>query len=247
MRIKTENIFNHCLQTARMIGPDSKYNETEEYRSYISEIKTSHANFIQFHEEKSDIVNDLKSKSIPFLAFQSEKFNGDFSLFANRNSFTKDATYTAHILDKKALKLFHHDSTHLNEIKIKRVDSNIRIKDADFIANEAFQSGENKFEELFSNSLNRNDIKLYVAYIDSQPVGMAMLSNINQIFGIYWLGVRSEFRKNGTATILVSHLITIAKEENATAIVSQNNEYSKGLFQKLGFKPLKSLDIYVCY
>jgi GNAT superfamily N-acetyltransferase len=60
------------------------------------------------------------------------------------------------------------------------------------------------------------------------------------------LGVLSQFQKKGIGKALIEQAVMWARKGGAKEIVSQNNDPSSKLFQRMGFKVLSYLDVFVC-
>ncbi len=71
-----------------------------------------------------------------------------------------------------------------------------------------------------------------------------MIACLHGVAGIYWVGVLPEFRKQGFASALTLYTVGQAKQKGYEYIVSQNLTASQSLFQRLGFQPLGSLNLY---
>lgn len=72
-----------------------------------------------------------------------------------------------------------------------------------------------------------------------------MLSFSNNMAGIYWLGTLPQYRNKSIANKLTRYVINQAKQSGYNSIISQNLKPSQSLFQKIGFKPVGSLPLYI--
>lgn len=219
---KTFQIFNNMMSFSKSLASYSKYQyiENESYNAYISGLKSPVANYVQFHKPDTAYVLKLKEANIPFIAFKSEKFIGDFDKFAQENNFVKDADYTAQsLVDLKSVK----EMPAQQGVTFKQVKTVDVLADADLVAMEAFQAGESIFSAMFADNINNKDVVLCVAYYDDQPAGMAMIYVENNRAGCYWVGVRPVFQNKRIGTSLSQYMLNVARDLGADEMVVQNN------------------------
>ena len=240
---KTFNAFDHVLISSSLMMPSASIEQTQAYSSFISSVQSPSANVIQFHKDDSGIIEEMKKRKIPFIAFKSSKFDGDFDLFAQENKLIKENLYTAHILFNDKLKESKYEISKA-DIVIKKVESIKELHDADNVADLSFSSGKGVFKTLLQESIHSDAVFIFIAYKDSLPIGISVLTRNKKQFGIYWVGVIPEMQKQGVGLALVRYAINCAKELGAEEIVSQNNIHSEKIFQKDGFQPMSSLSVY---
>jgi GNAT superfamily N-acetyltransferase len=126
-----------------------------------------------------------------------------------------------------------------NTVQIQKVTEIKELENFAKISEECFNDPVKLTVDFFTEVVLSNDknYNLYLAYKDSCPVGTIILSCVENIYGIYWFGVLETHRKQGIGTELLIHAITEAKKMGLSeTIVSQNTEFSKKLFNKIGFK-----------
>jgi ribosomal protein S18 acetylase RimI-like enzyme len=93
--------------------------------------------------------------------------------------------------------------------------------------------------------INDNLFDLYLAYYNNIPVSTILISFVNNIAGIYWLGVLPQYRNKAIASYLTSFSINEIAKKNFKTVISQNLTSSKSLFKKIGFNACGNLPLYM--
>ncbi|MBP9752944.1 MAG: hypothetical protein KBD31_03965 [Proteobacteria bacterium] len=106
---KTHDIFGNLMSTCDKMMPTSRKENTS-YSAFITGIPSSVANVIVFHAEDKCIIDEMKAKKIPLIAFQSGSFKSDFDAFATENGLIKENSYKAHIMTVDDLKTWQVSS-----------------------------------------------------------------------------------------------------------------------------------------
>ncbi len=80
-------------------------------------------------------------------------------------------------------------------------------------------------------------IFFYLAYLNNQPAGIAMLVMLKNYTAIYSVGVIPSFRKQGIGTALLADCVNAAMENGRKDIFLQTeaNSYNEKLYKKMGF------------
>ena len=81
------------------------------------------------------------------------------------------------------------------------------------------------------------DIKYYVAFVDSKPIGMLSLLCFGKYAGLYAVAVDADYQKQGVCKALVSKAIEYTQKQNIEYLFLQtgNGAESQTAFEKLGF------------
>lgn len=130
-------------------------------------------------------------------------------------------------------------------IKIKKIHDENALKIFDFISSNIFQHAPLAAFDFFRPILNDANISLFLAYYDNMPVGCGVISLVNNIAGLYWGGVLAEYRGRGIGRQLTKYRMNEAKKQGFKNIVAQNLSASVNYYQKIGFKPMGSLPLYL--
>lgn len=93
----------------------------------------------------------------------------------------------------------------------------------------------------FINELNNPSTTYFVAYCNNTPAGYIGMWEIAGQCDITNVATLPQFRRQGVATGLISHLIEHCKNQNLSPLtleVRETNTPAKNLYQSLGFKPI---------
>lgn len=75
-----------------------------------------------------------------------------------------------------------------------------------------------------------------MAYYQNEPVGTAILFQINKVSGIHGVGVISGMRRRGFAEQIMKRLINMAVENDSQHVTLQASAMGRNIYLKLSFK-----------
>jgi len=102
------------------------------------------------------------------------------------------------------------------------------------IGNEAF--GYKIDPTVIEPLINDKDIRLFLGYLNAQPVASALLFKTDEVIGIHQVGVRHDCQNKGIGRSLIQSLIPVCTSWQAKHIVLQASEIGQSLYKRLGFK-----------
>ena len=92
---------------------------------------------------------------------------------------------------------------------------------------------------VFKSELENNNSKYIVAKVNDEIVGFAGISIILDTADVTNIVVKKKFRGNGISSLLLEHIIKLAKSNNCSVInleVNCNNLIAINLYKKFDFK-----------
>lgn len=235
-------IFQHSIDNYLYIAAKSGFKYDNHDNKYVISGYPS-ANFNFFYLAKiDDILKSAIDEGLPFGCFPNQELENDFAKIAIDNGLILGDNVVAH-------KFEIDDSWHYNlnnSIQISKVQSDKELLSFDEISGECFAHKKGlAYDFLQKIAIGDQMCELYIGYVDGVPVGTTMISLVNNIAGIYWLGVLPNYRNKGIATELTNYIINLAKLKNHNTLISQNFTASQSLFKKMGFKAEGALPLYV--
>jgi|SRR5579864_579873 len=78
-------------------------------------------------------------------------------------------------------------------------------------------------------------MKLFVGYLDGEPVGISELFIGGGVGGLYSVATRREFRRRGIGSVLTWAAADAARLEKIPTLVLQSSDDGKGVYARLGF------------
>lgn len=81
-----------------------------------------------------------------------------------------------------------------------------------------------------------SDLRYYLALLDGQPVGTAILHLQDGIAGIHGVGVIPEARRKGVANEIMAYVLNEAIALNAAYATLQASKMGKGIYLEMGFE-----------
>ena len=133
------------------------------------------------------------------------------------------------------------------QLKLIRVNTDELISEYDKSTSEIFHHNEIIVSQ-FIRGVARNDtdkLQFFLAKIDNEYVGTCALYMGSKSVGFYADGVFRKFRGNGIASKMISKKIKIAQEHGYQYAVAHCMKQSINLYQRLGFRMLGNLKLYV--
>lgn len=117
-------------------------------------------------------------------------------------------------------------------LDFKRVTSKEEIKQWTELYPKAF--GYSISEKIIQRTFN--DISYYLAFLQSEPVGTAILFRTEEVIGIHGVGISPNARRSGYAEEIMKFLLNRSIDMGAKYVTLQASDMGKGLYDKLGFK-----------
>jgi len=81
-----------------------------------------------------------------------------------------------------------------------------------------------------------SDMRYYLALLDGQPVGTAILHLLDGVAGIHGVGVIPEVRRKGFANEIMAYVLNEAIALNAVYATLQASRMGKGIYLEMGFE-----------
>ncbi len=236
-------IFDHLIKTNQQVGclNNSKVT-TGQDTSIITGYPSPVFNLVRFDTKNHIKINKLKSENIPFMCLPSKEIEEDFEIFAQEEGLIKIDFVMASIF--KDLQNWKFVSNTFVEIRcVENADDLLAF---DKVTSAVFSHQEKLAFNFLNPVLKHSKIRLFLASLNEQPVGCAMLSLVNNQAGLYWIGVLADFRKQGIGRALVEYRMNIAKELGCKTVIAQNMTPSLNLYKNLGFEQMGGLPLYLC-
>ncbi|NEZ61096.1 GNAT family N-acetyltransferase [Leptolyngbyaceae cyanobacterium CCMR0081] len=135
-------------------------------------------------------------------------------------------------------------------VEIKRVTDEQGILDAQQINADAFESLDfprTETEAIFGvpARLLSPNLRVYVAYLDGEPVSTAMLLLTPQIAGVYWVGTKPSARGHGLAEACCRLASNAGFSAGAKWAVLQASPMGEPVYQRIGYRTMN--DQFKCY
>lgn len=236
------DIFNHLIDSVIYIGQKGKFEtEVNENKSLFTGLNSPVFNYVSFGSYEPHLIEALKEKKLPFICFSQSHIAEGFPKWCDENSLVKADEVMTHKFEN--LDTWNHDED--SSIRIENVSDEKRLKAFDFISSSVFGHAPQAAFDFFRPILNDTNILLFVAYHDDTPAGCGMVSLVNNIAGLYWGGVLAEYRGRGMGRQLTQHRMNYIKQQGFKSIIAQNLSPSISYYQKIGFKPIGSLPLYL--
>lgn len=129
-------------------------------------------------------------------------------------------------------------------IKIERVINNSR--EWAFTAGISFGSQENEITRNYINFISamnqdRTNLALYLAKLDNKPAGTFLLTRKN---GVYYFGVKPEFRRMGVAAAMMSQICKLSNLHDRNIITLQATPAGYKFYKSFGFSELFAIKVY---
>ena len=102
------------------------------------------------------------------------------------------------------------------------------------------------FYEQFSDAIltSNSDLKYFIAYINDKPVATSSLFCDNKVSSIFDVIVLPELRGKGLGKLMTEQAMLYAKEKGFEYTILTATNDAKYMYQKLGFRHLKTLKVY---
>jgi ribosomal protein S18 acetylase RimI-like enzyme len=84
----------------------------------------------------------------------------------------------------------------------------------------------------------------YVAFLDGMPAGSAGLNRAGAVPGLYNVATVPGARRRGVATAVTLAALRDARAGGATMAVLGTTEMGRGIYERLGFRPVGTIDIH---
>lgn len=194
-------------------------------------------------EGLTDDLSKLISSNIPMIVLCESKVANPLNDFFQKNGLTLLGTTQSKI---KSIENFSYTPT--NKIKIKEVSTPKMFETWRNIAATGFGYPKECDEKLFKNFLTRGQhhefVKLFLGYLDDQPVGQSMLVLGDTLSGNMWSSVLPDYRKNGVLTEMIKHRLDFANKLGFKENVVQCMPMSAPIYDKLGYHNKEILNLY---
>ncbi len=240
---KYEN-FSQISKMAYFCAQKSGFRTVDDENNFgtITGFNAADLNLIALKNFDNTLIKKLKKEKFPFSYLPTEKTEKGFEKFMKSNGLIKIEEATAH----EFFDFLNYKYKENNKIIIKKVTTSSELKDFARIAEVAFSIPQkDSFKFLFS-TLAYPQMQLFIAFIDGNPAGSAMLFIDNDVAEMAWDGVLPEYRKKGVATAMLEYRLKIAKDMGAKIAVSQNFLTSSGYYKREGFKSIgEPVPVYV--
>lgn len=138
------------------------------------------------------------------------------------------------------LALDHFQPTAVSPLAFKRVDSSEQMEDFTHVLVELGINPQVYCEAPPVLYRGEAPFQFYVGYLDGVPVATGILVLHANVAGIYYVIISPSHRKKGFGTAMMEHLIQQAKAKKYSICTLQASADGKGLYKRLGFKPLCS-------
>ncbi len=194
----------------------------------------------------TNAINHFREKNLPFawwVGFEGEPNN--LTDMLEKNGLKRSEEELAMAIELNSIVDFEMPK----KLIIKRVDDNQTIRDyirviTNIVPNEqnAIESFYHKAERIvFSNNAK---VELYVGYIDSQPISTCSIYFSENVAGIFDIIASPKMRGIGIGSAMTVTAMNAAFNRGyGTCILTATND-AKFLYEKIGFKPLKSMCVY---
>lgn len=219
---------------------DIKANNKEEFDKIILEASS------KMKEKNRDVV-------IPILPYMKEIYN-------NREVFFDDSYK---LVSNEVWQIFNNfeelDNIKTNcslNVKLEKT-ADMKLYSKEII--KAYRTGDKEdpygdldsvYEEVCANYKkiqNEYIDEFYFAKINNEIVGVTSGICNNEIYGIYGLAIKKEFRGKGIGKEIIKQQLQICKSKNLKLAFLQTEEgyYPAEMYRKLGFKDLCTLHYYI--
>ncbi|MEA2573078.1 MAG: hypothetical protein QOH93_376 [Chloroflexia bacterium] len=98
---------------------------------------------------------------------------------------------------------------------------------------------------LGDNALSVSEVRHYLGRLDGEPVGTLSLVMSGPVPGIWNVGTLHEYRREGIGTSLMYHALREAAEEGHTASMLLASREGVPLYERLGYRTLSMVRIFV--
>lgn len=194
-------------------------------------------------EGLADDFSKLTSSNIPMIVLCESNMANPLNDFFQKNGLTFLGT-----AQSKVRSIENFSYTPADKIEIKEVSTSEMFNAWRKIAASGFGYPKECDEKLFKNFLSPGPhhefVKLFLGYLDGEPVGQSMLVLGDTLSGNMWSSVLPEYRKNGVLTEMIKHRLNFASKLGFKENVVQCMPMSAPIYDKLGYHNKEILNLY---
>jgi GNAT superfamily N-acetyltransferase len=235
-------IFDHLIDTEASFMTDRPFQVlTGTTRGVISGLASPLFNCVCLGQPETALLQKLRAEKIPTLLFATESFEQNFSQFAQE----QDLTFLENVTAQQYLVPEQVSYRPDQNLKIQLVTTQEQLAIFDEISSVAFQHDKGMATQFLQSSLSSNKVRLFIAAVEDVFVGCCMISFVNDRAGFYWDGVLPAYRGKGLASEMTKYRMGYVKDHGYKNICVQNLSTSLSYYQKLGFKPVGTLPLYL--
>ena len=85
------------------------------------------------------------------------------------------------------------------------------------------------------------DHRLYLARVDNQPAGTALLFRSGRVAGLYFVAVKPSMRGSGLGLALTQHALQDAQLADCKSVILQSSRMAEGLYKRAGFQAVAKM------
>ncbi len=236
-------IFNHFTDFGIEVAEKGKFQLIQGgQRGFITGLPFASFNYLEVGSNDVSHISYLKSQKLPFICLPgAHAFEDDFPEFMESQGLVKVADVVAQ--EFSDLESWQYQKN--PAIDIQHVQSEKDLEDFDAVSSVCFGHEKGLTFKYLKPSLNNLDLSLFIARVDDQVIGCALISFATQKPGFYWDGVLPAYRNRGFATALTEFRMNYIKEKGCKNAYVQNMPTSISYYQRLGFQPIGSLPLYI--
>ena len=135
-------------------------------------------------------------------------------------------------------------------LKISQVIDLISLRDFIEVYKKIIPADGNSIEKFYLSAASfvfekQSSLKLFIGYIDQQPVATGALFLNTDVAGIWDVTTLADFRNLGIATNMVRHMLFYAHDVHSYKIgVSTATKSGEKVYRKIGFKKIKEFFVF---
>lgn len=236
------HIFDHLSASLVSVATKGNFKTMDTpHKALITHFASPLFNYVSLGQWDEHLIQDLTQQKTPFICMPQKAIEQDFHPFCEKMGLLAADDVIAHEFTDLETWTYNDPSP----IQVREVKDLEDLHHFDAVSSQAFVHPKEMAVQFLEPILNHPEITLFLAFDGSKPVGCGMASFVNNIAGLYWGGVLPEYRRKGIGTTLTQYRMNFAKQKGFKSIYAQNMTPSIGYYQKIGFKPVGALPLYV--
>jgi len=136
--------------------------------------------------------------------------------------------------------LMHHSSIAslpaIDDIDWHEVDNPSTLSDYCSVVADAYELPDWLVPKILTeNFVQQEHVKMVVAYIGDSPAAAAMMIKENDLAGVYWVGTKKNFERQGLAAKVTQQAVYLGAQMGCRESILQASKKGKPVYERMGY------------
>jgi ribosomal protein S18 acetylase RimI-like enzyme len=138
----------------------------------------------------------------------------------------------------------HYESPEISDFHIEQVKDFEKLDIYLHLLSTQLMRSRVPEKKVFEKFVSDPSVTLYLAYLNGEPVGTALLFVNNDVAGIYMVSVHESVRSKGIGKALTAHMMNDASQKACKLAILHATKDGERVYRKFGFEEYGKINIY---